>query len=211
MTPIPRLRALVASLGLGAALALGPALPAGAVSLELTPTSPSPLSAVPISETVELLINTSSNFPSFTSGGFDLSYNADILSYEGATNTAGFFAFEDRDQLGDTATGATTIANITFSTFGTTLGADTSLLVLTFTALAPGTTTITLTEATNDANRFFNGSVGLGPVGFPTADVTVILPSTVIPLPASAWLMLGALGALGLVRRRKRESLPPPA
>ncbi len=40
--------------------------------------------------------------------------------------------------------------------------------------------------------------------GFSATAITDVTPSTaVIPLPAAGWLLLGGLGALGLMRRRR--------
>lgn len=148
---------------------------------------------------LEITLSTSADFPEFTGGAINVTYDASVLAYEGAIfpNPPWFFT-NDQESQGQGASGPTTIENVTFAILGSTpeTGA-TDIGTLSFSALAPGTTTI----------AFADGLTGFSGPGAIQIDVSYpeAVGATVVPLPAAAWMMISGLAAMGGLSYRQRQ------
>ena len=179
-----------------AVASLGLALPASAGTINLSPTSAS----VGVGDTVSVDVVFDFSDGAILGGGFDVFFNSAVLGFVS-------FEFEDSASVGDDPSFrrapdvlAGELNGIGFGNFEGIDGA--SLLgVLTFEALAVGTSALTLAEneggPPDNPGGFFSIAGTPIDVDFGGADVAVV------PLPAGLLLMLSALGALRLVRTRR--------
>lgn len=133
-------------------------------------------------------------------GGLDLSWDAALLSIASLDDVELLFPGDrfifDKGTL-DTAAG--TLTNLSTNSFTGVTDASFSIARITFTTLAPGTSSIDL-----DLGSFGGGGKNvwttaaggaLAGLTFEPASLTVVAP---VPLPAGLWLLSGALAVLGV-------------
>ena len=170
----------------------------------------SPIGAV-ISNGDQITFNVTAFFVVVTLGGaIDITYDPNVLSFAGFSFDSGFLGPiadpalsvlpEDCFTSGSAGGGcAVGDGELNALGFGNAFGISGLHTVgtLTFNATGLGTTFITMAMNDEPLGGFFS-AVTLGPqdVQFFGAKVTVV------PVPAALWLLLGALGMLGGVRRR---------
>ena len=160
-------------------------------------TNPAPPNVQP-GDTLEVALETDADFGDWTGVNIDLTYNADVLSYD----TTAFNSLID-DLIApqiepDGASGITTIQNITGSALlieGSDQGGSGAgtLATMVFQAVAPGFTDVAVTGTG-------------GTLIVPDFNAELSVGATVVPLPAPILLFLSGLaGVAGLVRFGRRR------
>jgi len=164
---------------------------ASAATVSLEPTTPGPFE---VGDTVTLEMATSSDFPQFFGYEGELSFDDGLLQLDSvdiSATTFDFFINTDPNALGAAATQANEPSG------------ETTLATFAFTALAAGTTEVSVDELTvinAFAETLFSGQAG--------TQVTIDSGggSTVIPLPASLLLLLTGVSGLPVLRRARRRN-----
>lgn len=181
-----------------AALAVMAASSAGAVTL--TPSS----TTVDPGNSFSLTVATEAGTGTFDGFSFNLTYDADVISYDGAVFNsfwdAPFGVTDGQSQPGG-ASGVITVDNITASLVVLpgfyTLSDAVDIVTLNFTALASGTTDVTVSETGE-----YLVTYGLSPIVKVdnTGDTASVTVAGTVPLPAGAVLLATGLLALGARR-----------
>jgi hypothetical protein len=183
------IRNVVFSLGLAAA-ALSPAQ---AAMVYLSP----PSQTVAVGATFSL--NLLGDFTDLYGGSINLGYNGNLLQINSVTVDAITWEFF-QDGGSQTATGANSVwSGIAFNTFSATTksGAAIPIATLSLTALAAGTSTVSVLGSSQTYD--FNGALLSPSLG--TASITA-------PLPTAVWLFAsGLLGLVGIARRHSRGGI----
>ncbi len=188
MTAIPR--ALAAGL---LAIAVTDVARAHSLTLGTTP----PTGIVAPGDTLEVTLDTGADFAGATGVNIDLTYDADLLSYQTTDFDPAFGFAQDPQREPADATGPTTIRNITATGLPSGVGSgEATLATLSFLAVAPGSGAISLSGT--------SGELIVGP-GDPV-DATLTAAVRVIPLPAPLLLLGSALVGLGVLARRRAAS-----
>lgn len=180
-------------------LALGGPAAATSVTFEIAPSGgpgvAAPVTDLALGDALEITLATAPGFGAFTGVNVDVTYDADALSYRGASFSPAFDFAQNAQEEPAGAAGVVTVQNITAATlFGGGSGAA-DLVTLQFTREGIGATTVSL-----------GGTAGVLVVGPSTrvdAALSVEVAPAVIPLPASAMLLAAALAALGVARTRR--------
>ncbi len=148
-----------------------------------------------IGDKLEVSITSSSDFPNFTGINFDISYDADVLSYV-TTSFSSIFDFEQESQAEPAgAIGPTTLQNITAATLGSGGESDNVLATLSFVAVGTGSTELTVFGTA--------GQFVVGPdLSF---DKTLTVSAIVVPLPATGLLLIGGLLAFRVLRGTRSD------
>lgn len=140
--------------------------------------------------------------PNLTGGTLSLTYDADILAYQGATFDPMWIITADQAAAGVGASGPTTIDGIAFSfLFGDTGGGAAVIGDLHFEVLSEGSTDIIFDDV---LAGFVNaGGTNLDVDGF--EQVTAVAPTTTVTTPMSApaplFLLAGLVTATAVSRR----------
>lgn len=189
------MRSFIAAAALAATAFLG-AEQASAVSLELTQVTPDPIA---VGDQVVLQLSTSSDFPSFFGFEVSLDYDASALQLDSIGLDTGDFPFNAIPAVPVGASGATTVSGIEGGSLFDTFSGATDLLLLSFTALGNGTSDVSV--ITSDNEFLADGNI----LAFSGGVTTSVKVGNVgaVPLPATALLLLGGLGALSVLRARR--------
>ena len=177
---------------------------AQAATITLSPTNYTNFN-VNIGETVSFdMIADAADVGGILAGGLDMFYDFEILKYNGdfafdpGFPTDPFFSRVGDDCATVAAPGCSEPGEINGIAFGnfTGLAASGPTLVgsLSFTAMADGTTFLTMFDNDTPAGSWF------------ATDGSAIDMKYVVPVPAAAWLMLSGLGLLGSIARRKANA-----
>jgi len=179
----------------GAALLAFVAVPAQAVSIWLTPAS----QTVQLGDPVALDVNMDFSADPTVGGGFDVFFDHNMLSFSS-------FAIDTTLVLDPVFTNVTPdvsttdqLAGFSFGNFGG-LSGPAKVGTLTFQALAPGLTNLSLADNVAPYGPFYSAVTSLQQtVDYTGASVDI----AAVPLPPAAWLMLSVLGMFGVVSRRR--------
>ncbi len=164
---------------------------ANAASVSLVPSSSTVLQSEQF--TIDLVLDASEVGGSASSGFVDVTYDPLLVQYDGFV-----FAAPAKPLAAPTITGSV----IESATLGFYDALDTGLIGrFTFTALAPAGATISFGLA--DLDPTFGTFASEFPANLPIYPDFNGAQVNVVPLPASAWLFLSALG-LGLARAKRR-------
>lgn len=164
-----------------------------ALSLETVP-NPARLG---VGETVAVSLVTSPDFEDFTGVEMNVTYDADVLSYKGASfHSSISMLTEARSEPAD-ASGRITIEAITGTAFmGDGGSGAATLATLSFGADGSGTSEV-------EISGINGGTLVVGP---PDVDATLSTDVEVVPLPAPFLLLGSALAGLGYLRHRARTA-----
>lgn len=176
---------------------------ASAASVSLVPASQS----VMVGESLTVLVNFDFRGDPTLGGGVDVFYDPAVLEFSafafgtGAGLDPGYNRKPDEKKgAGDRALGE--LDALGFGNFAGLTGPG-AVGELSFLAIGPGKVTLELAVNDSVAGGFYSaGSYNPQQVIFVGAEVQV----SAVPLPAAGWLVLSALGALGLRARRRRGS-----
>lgn len=175
---------------LGAALFAG-ANAAGAAQVSLLPA----VQTVNVGDVFALTIEGSGFVDNLDGGGLDLAFDPSVLQFNGPATVDAAWEFASD---GGSAGGPGVWKDIVFNTFAHAINGTFPIATLSFTALQPSAgTPVSLSLNSGPAENPFGSGGDLVPVTFATATIEV----KAVPLPASLWLVTGALGAL--VRKRR--------
>jgi hypothetical protein len=191
---IMRRRALVA---LAISCLAAPAAPAAMIAFNAPATT-----SFAIGESFSLQLAGSDFTSTLDGGGVNLGFNASVLRLTSvAVDTTTWEFFADNGVIDNTAG---LVSDILFASFEERVGSF-SVALFTFETLAAGTSSLLLTES--PLNPFASGGdlldVQFGLLSLSVTGGTTEPPPSPVPLPATLWLMVGGLAALGAARKLK--------
>ena len=175
---------------LGMALFAG-ANAAGAAQVSLLPA----VQTVSVGEVFQLTIEGSGFVDNLDGGGLDLGFDPNVLQINGPATVDASWEFASD---GGSAGGPGVWKDIVFNTFSHAINGTFPIATVSFTALqASAGTPVVLSLNSGAAENPFGSGGNVVPVTFAGATIKV----QAVPLPASLWLVVGALGAV--VRKRR--------